>query len=315
MWRAAALLLLLGAALPASAADLLRVGTPEPVSFSMAPIDVGVATGIYGRLGLDVQRIDLPGSAKLHGGLTAGAVDLAMGSGSDFLFVAKGTPEKAVAVWQTLPDDLAIYVRPDGGIRDLAGLKGHSIAVTGPGGLTIWVAMAAVKAQGWPADAVRYAFLPNADTMAAALVAGQVDAAVSGTSAALRLEADGRARVLALGGAVVHPFLAHVAFASTELMRQRPDVLRRYLAGLREAVAWCRDHQEETVRIMAPRTSLPPELGAKVWAATVAQFTADGHFDPAALAATKASLVELNQIAAADLPADAALVDESFLPK
>lgn len=130
----------------------------------------------------------------------------------------------------------------------------------------------------------------------------------------MRLEAAGRVRLLGLGGATVHPFIAHLAFATRQLMQDRPDVLRRYLAGLREAVAYCVAHRDETLAVMQPRTSLPPDVGAKVWQATVAQFTTDGHFEPAAFAATKASLVELGQVAASDMPADSALIDESFLP-
>ena len=308
------LAVLAGVPAPAFAADLLRVGTPEASSFSMAPIDVGIATGIFAKAGLDVQRIDLGGSAKLHPAMAAGALDVAMGSGSDFLFVVKGVPERGVAVWQALPDDLAIYVRPDSKITSLAGLRGARIGVSGPGGLTLWVAMAAVRQQGWPADAVQYAYLGGSDSLSAAVVSGQVDAAVSGTSAAMRLEALGRVRLLGLGGATVHPFIAHLAFATTQLMRERPDVLRRYLAGLREAVAFCMAHRDETLRITAAHTGLPPEIGARVWQATVAQFTTDGHFEPAAFAATKAALVELGQVAAADMPPDAALIDESFLP-
>ena len=57
---------------------------------------------------LAIERIDLEGGAKLHQAMVAGSIDVALGGGTDLAFLAKGSPEKAVAVLGTSPANFAI---------------------------------------------------------------------------------------------------------------------------------------------------------------------------------------------------------------
>src|ERR1700744_1749041 len=82
----------------AIAAEKLRVGTPEAVGFNFYMLDAGIDLGIFRKVCLDIRRIDAEGGAKLHQAMASGALDIALGGGPDLLFVAKGSPEKAVAV-------------------------------------------------------------------------------------------------------------------------------------------------------------------------------------------------------------------------
>ena len=81
----------------ASAADKLVVGKAFPTSFGFIPINVGVEAGIMASHGLDVTIIGFEGAPKLQQGITAGDVDVGLGSGTDMAFVMKGAPDKAVA--------------------------------------------------------------------------------------------------------------------------------------------------------------------------------------------------------------------------
>jgi ABC-type nitrate/sulfonate/bicarbonate transport system substrate-binding protein len=301
------------AAAPARAADTLIVGTPETTAFSMVVIDVGQQSGIFAKYGLDVQRQDFAGSAKLHPALAGGSIDLAMGSGSDFLFIAKGAPEKAVGVFQTLPNDLVIVVRGDGP-ASLAGLKDRQLGVAGPGGLMLWIGMSASQNEGWGPNGMKYVYLGTGATIMAALLSKNVDAAVAETGTGYRIELEGRGKVIALGGDVVHPFLAHLAFASNDLMGKRPDVLRRYLKALYETVAYTKTHEAETLRMSNAHTGYSPEIGPRVYAVVAPQFTTDGHFEKSAFAATKQALIDLGVVKPEDMPEDSKLYTEEFLP-
>ena len=93
----AAALALLAAADRASANEKLVVAKSFPTSFAFVPINIGVDAGIMGKAGLDVTIQGFEGAAKLQQAMTAGQVDIGLGSGTDMAFVAKGVPEKAVA--------------------------------------------------------------------------------------------------------------------------------------------------------------------------------------------------------------------------
>jgi NitT/TauT family transport system substrate-binding protein len=296
----------------ARAAEVLRVGTPEATALNMSLIDVGVQSGIFAKYGLDVQRMDFAGSAKLYPAMAAGSVDLAMGSGSDLLFITRGLPMKAVAVWQTKPNDLSLMTVTNGP-KTVADLKSKKVGVAGPGGLTLWVAMSASNQQGWGPNGMTYVYLGGVPSIVAGLLSGNVDAVVSSTDSGVKLEAEKRGRFLALGGDVVGPFLAHLVFASQEVMDKRPQVLRNYLKAWYETVAWARAHKDDTVRITDVKTGLTPELGDKLFDIMMPVITSDGHFDPTALTGTVQALVALGQVKAEDLPPESTFYTESFL--
>ena len=296
------------------AADLLRVGTPEATSLPFNLLAIGSKSGIFAKNNIEIEREDLAGSAKLHPAMAAGVLDLAMGSGSDFLFIVKGVPEIAVGVFQNLPNDLVILTRPDG-LKTLADLKNTKMGVAGPGGLTIWVGMSAVRNEGLPPTAVTYAYLGAMPSIVAGLLARNVDSVVADTGAAYRVENEGKGRVLALGGDVVHPFIAHLVFATDDLVQHKPDLLRRYMKALYETVAFEKAHEAETIAMTADHTGYTPEVAAKVYAAITPQFTTDGHFEATSMAATKQSLIDLGAVKPEDMLPNSKLYTEAFLPK
>ncbi len=302
------------AATPARAADTLRVGTPEATALPFNILEVGTQAGLFARYGIVVERQDFAGSAKLHPAMSADAIDLAMGSGSDFLFIVRGVSEKAVGMYQKLPNDLSIVARVDGPVKSLADLKGKKMGVAGPGGLGLWVAMSAGRTQGWAPDDVTYAYLGTMAGITAALVSSNVDAGVLDTGAAYRTEGEGRTKVLAPGGAVVDPFIAHPVFASDALIAKNPDALKRYLKALYETLAYVKTHKAETIAMTAARSGYTPDVASRTYDAVAPQFVTDGHFEPAALAATLNSLVDLGVVAKADMPGANTMINESFLP-
>src|SRR4051812_5712786 len=82
---------------PIVRAETLRVGNPSPQAFSFLPIDVGLDQGIFKKHGIEIEKVGLSGSAKLHQAMVAGALDIALGAGTDIGFLVKGAPEIAVA--------------------------------------------------------------------------------------------------------------------------------------------------------------------------------------------------------------------------
>src|ERR1700760_2763059 len=136
------------AAAPCFAADKLRIGKPEATGFDFAPVEVGIETGIFAKHDIDAESIAFGGAAREQQALVAGNLDIALGSGLELAAIVKGAPEKAVAAMYGAPRNMCIIVLPNSPIADASQLKDKTIAVSGPGSLTAWVARETSNREG-----------------------------------------------------------------------------------------------------------------------------------------------------------------------
>jgi len=297
-----------------AAPDKLRIGTPEAVGFNFYMLDAGIDLGIYRKVDLDIQRIDLEGGAKLHQAMAAGAIDIALGGGTDLLFVAKGSPEKAVGVLGNAPSNLSILVQGDSPIRTIADLKGKKIAATTVGSLTSWFAQEIARRQGWGVDGITLVYLGGTVSMLAGLTTKTVDAASASLEVGhIRGDATGKYRMIVKGGEFVHDFIASVIYASNATMAERPDALRRFLKGWFETVAYLRGHKAEAIPLMAKIMNAPQEPVAAIYDDEIDSYPTDGHFDRRSLHIVEQALVDFGRID--KMPDDSMLLTEEFLPK
>jgi ABC-type nitrate/sulfonate/bicarbonate transport system substrate-binding protein len=296
----------------AGAADHLRVAKPSALGFGFSQLDVGIAAGIFAKYDLDIESIVLEGSAKQQQAMAAGAIDIDLGAGTDLGFAAKGVPEKAVAALAGPPLNFVVMVRSDGLINSVPDLKGKKISASTVGSVTYWFASQLSRRQGWQgSDALTIVPLGNFDAMRAALVTGNIDAISATLEGALLLEAAGSGKLLVTFGDFISPFLTHAAFATNDLMQQRPDALRRFLKGWFETVVWMNAHKEDGLRYSSEVTKLPHDIASKVYDAEMPMFFTNGHFDPKAIDVVKKSLLEMGQID--KFPDDKDLLTEEFL--
>jgi len=297
-----------------AAPEKLRIGTPEAVGFNFYMLDAGIDLGIYRKLDLDIERIDLEGGAKLHQAMAAGAIDIALGGGTDLLFVAKGSPEKAVAVLGNSPANLSILVPGDSPIKTIADLKGKKIAATTVGSLTSWFAQEIARHEGWGIDGITLVYVGGTEAMLAGLATKTVDAAAGSLEVGhIRGDAQRKYRMIVKGGEFVHDFVASVIYASNETIAKRPDELRRFLKGWFETVAYLHQHKPEAIALMARIMKAPPEPVAAIYDDEMASYPTDGHFDRRSLRIVEQALVDFRRID--KMPDDSALLTEEFLPK
>jgi NitT/TauT family transport system substrate-binding protein len=297
-----------------AAPEKLRIGTPEAVGFNFYMLDAGIDLGIYRKVDLDIQRIDLEGGAKLHQAMAAGAIDIALGGGTDLLFVAKGSPEKAVGVLGNAPSNLSILVLGDSPIRTIADLKGKKIAATTVGSLTSWFAQEIARRQGWGVDGITLVYLGGTVSMLAGLTTKTVDAASASLEVGhIRGDATGKYRMIVKGGEFVHDFIASVIYASNATIAERPDALRRFLKGWFETVAYLHSHKAEAIPLMAKIMSAPQDAVGRIYDDEMASYPTDGHFDRRSLHIVEQALVDFGRID--KMPDDSTLLTEEFLTK
>jgi NitT/TauT family transport system substrate-binding protein len=299
-------------AVSARADDHIRAGTPEPTAFVFSPVTVGIESGIFKKYGLDVERIDFAGGAKLAQAMTAGAVDISVATGSDMLFVMKGSPERGVAAYGNDLNSLSLTVRTDDTVKTIADLKGKTVGTTTTGSFTSWIAKTIATRHGFGPDGITLAYLGTMSGIVAGLLSKNVDAIVGTTSGSLILESEGKARILVKAGDEIQDFIADILYASEPMMKERPDALRRFLAAWFDTMRFMKANKAETIRITQKVTKLPDDIAAKIYDAEMPSFFTDGHFDRQKFAAVKQALVDVGLVDQA--APDDALITEKFLP-
>ena len=312
---ALAAILVAGAALaaPALADDLVRIGNPAGDDFHFSFANAGSDSGIFHNNGIELQITALAGGAKLHQAMTAGSLDIALGAGTDFGLIVKGAPEKGIGVLATKPSNIVIQASAKSGITTLEGLKGKKVAVSSVGALTYWMAQKLSQHEGWGLDGMQLVATGGGQANVAGFQTGSLDAAVTSLEAALRVEQVGQGKILLSFGDIVDPFIAHVIYATDDMIAQHPDALRRFLAGWYETVAYAKTHKAETIKSSQKVTLLTDDLASKVYDVELPTFSADGRFDAKAVEAVKQAMLDLGTVS--QKPDDKAIFTEDFLPK
>ena len=125
----------------------MRIGKPQAGTFQFIPVDVGIETGIFKKHGLDVQSSDFGGGPRVQQALTAGALDIAIGSGPELAMIVKGAPEIGIAALADAPYAVVLAVLNDGP-KTIADLKGKKISVSSKGSLDLLAGAGAVAPAG-----------------------------------------------------------------------------------------------------------------------------------------------------------------------
>jgi ABC-type nitrate/sulfonate/bicarbonate transport system substrate-binding protein len=294
LWAAGLAMGTLLAAVSARANDVLRVGVPSQ-GLVFSPLVLGQQAGIFARHGIDVDRQLFSGAARLTQSLNVNATDIAISGATDVAFAVKGAPERLVCAVTVKALTLGVLVGPD--IRTVADLRGKRIGVTQTGTVTYWLAMELARSQGWGSQGV----VPTpvgglTSSQIAGLVTGQAQAIIADSSIGLELEAQHRGRLLMTADAYVPDFLTIAMLAHTDVMTQRPEVLRRFIAGWLETIAYFLDHKDEAVRVAAETGGLSVPVISASYDLVRPQWSRDGRVSAEQLQKLGRALVEIGLV-------------------
>ena len=276
------------------ALDTIRVGKSVPIAWTFTPLDIGVETGIWAKHDLKLDITTFGGDAKLQQALAADGVDFGVGSGPGMGFAVKGVPAKAVAAFAGSPYSISIVIAPNAPYNDIKEMKGKKFAVTTIGSLTEWLLHRTALAQGWKYNDLVAVPLGSFETNYAAFKTGQVDGIVLATETSYMLEAKKEAKIIANMGAYAPKFITHVIYARDELIDKKPDLVKRFLAGWFETIAWMKANKDKSVEISARVLKLPPEIVSRAYDEEIGMMQDNGRFDPEAVKVIKSSLVDMH---------------------
>src|ERR1700704_871465 len=296
---------------PMQAAEELRVGKAVPEAFSFVPLDVGMSKGFFAKNGLEIESIAFTGDARMQQAMASDSLDIALGSGPAMAFIVKGSPIKGVAAMAGPPLLLAIVVRPDGP-KTLADLKGKTVSVSTAGSLTYWLVSETARRHGWGPNGITIAPMGAMPGQIAALKRGDIDGTIMDIGNAFDLEKKGEARIL-VRFTDIKDFHIHVIFATDKAIATKPEVVRNFLTGWFETIAFMRNNKAETVKVAMEVMDKDQDISNRVYDELMPMFSDTGKFDPKALETLSKSYVELKLLPSE--PDMSKLYTEAFLPK
>jgi len=296
----------------ACALDKVRLGKAVPNSFAFGATEVGIEAKIFEQEGLEIEVTAFRGDAQLQQGLTAGSLDVGLGSGPGLGFRAKGALSIGVAAMYGPPANLALALPYDTPVKTVGDLKGKWIGVTTAGSLTDWLVRELSRQQGWGSDGIKILALGQMQARLAAMSRGELDGMVIEAATGYELEEAGKARNFMLFGDIAQDFYTHVIFATDDVVDNRPELLRRFLRGWFRTVAFMKANKDFVVQVSAKTVDVKPSIAAKIYDAQMAGFSVDGAWSPAAIDAIRHSLKELGILPV--VPEAKTLYNDKFVP-
>jgi NitT/TauT family transport system substrate-binding protein len=293
-------------------ADKIRFGKSVPNSFAFSTAEIGIDNKIWDQEGIELAVSAFRGDAQMQQALTAGAIDVAVGSGPGLGFRAKGVPAIGVAAMYGPPSNLTLTVLSRSSVKTVADLKGKKIGVTTLGSLTDWLTRELARQQGFGPDGIQVMPLGTVPARLAAMERNELDGMVIESATGFELEEQGKGRNILFFGDIAKHFYTHVIYASDEMIGKRPEVLRRFLRGWFKTVAFMKANKAAAVKTGARVVEVRESIVSKVYDTQIGSFSTDGAWDPEAIDVIRNSLKDLGIL---DFIPDAKVIyNDKFVP-
>jgi ABC-type nitrate/sulfonate/bicarbonate transport system substrate-binding protein len=305
-------LLVAALVVPAGAAEKLRVGKAVAFAWTFTPLDVGMQTGIFAKHGLEIESSAFNGDARMQQGLASDSIDIGIGSGPGMAFMVKGVPAKAVGAMAGVPRNMAVMVGYDSAIKTVDDLKGKKLGVTTVGSLTDWIGKRIGTQKGWGPTGITTVPIGGMPPARAAIKTGQIDGYIGALEVGYHLEEAKEWRVITSATPFVDHFITHVFFAREDAIAKRPQVVKAFLQGWQDTIAFMKSNKDKAVEISAKVVNISPATTARAFDEQIGIFNPDLSFDPKAVEVLKQSFIEMGLLK--EIPEDKAMFTTQFLP-
>ncbi|MGQ0548313.1 MAG: ABC transporter substrate-binding protein [Armatimonadota bacterium] len=255
------------------------------------PILVGIEKGFYKDYGIAAEMVPFTGGPPLLRGVLAGTADIGITGATDpLVFRAAGAPIRAVAV-TTDKNHFTLVAAP--GVNRVEELRGGTIGVTAVGAATWVFARLLAKKQGWdPVRDLRIIGLGGFDAQVAAMRRGETKAFVWGDGGAVA-EALGVGKIVMRLDEITPKWISQLAYATSDSIRKRKEVLRNVLRGHFKSLKFLRDNPEEAIRIASRGIGWTEAATRRAYEISRPLFSLDGRFDVEAFRFMHETLIEL----------------------
>ena len=243
---------------PALEPVTLRLGWTYIGGFS--PWYLGVEKGFFKEQGIDLKILEGKGTVTSAATVANGSDDFGyFDIGSTSLLIDKGLPLRGIA--QIRQKTGAAYISmKKAGIDSPKKIEGHSVALT-PGASTTQLFAGFVAANGLDMSKIKQEGL-DPSIFVKALLAGQVDAILSYyDSSGLAIVNQGHEVNMLLFADYGVNILDYGVATSLNMMKNKPDLVKRFVAATVKSFAYASDHVDEAVQVGKARF---PEFDTKL---------------------------------------------------
>jgi NitT/TauT family transport system substrate-binding protein len=230
------LLMIAGIALTANraTAEKIRVASSSPSLTARLPHFVAHEEGFFTREGLQVESIVVRNDATILAALAAGEFDyVETGAPPAVAATSKGLPFVIIGGFRSRLDYVLIGRK---GLSSTKDLKGSKIGVTGAGGLSEAVAIAAMKKLGYQRDKDYIVlYVGNSPLRMIALEQGRVDASIFSSQQQIVLASKGYPMLTDVGR-LLPEIPALVLSTTREKAKSNPDQVVRFLRAMNRSM-------------------------------------------------------------------------------
>jgi NitT/TauT family transport system substrate-binding protein len=225
---------------------------------TLTPIHIGVSTnsatwfplyvawkkGLFRDQGLELLPVYMQARTSLAA-LASKQIGYITQTGSSITAIARGLPARLVMVFTDKTHHVLVAKSE---ITSPAQLRGRVVAISQPGGTIHRELLMILDKFKIDPNEVRTASLGDARTSLAGLRAGNVDAAMLMIPLDLYLEKDGFRPLVYLKDILEFPLLGIIV--NNDLLRDKPDQVKKVLAGALRGIAYAKSRREETVPLL-----------------------------------------------------------------
>jgi NitT/TauT family transport system substrate-binding protein len=236
----------------------IAIGTPEPSLLTLIAED----QGYFKKYGLNVTIREYPSGASAMKELLNGNADLA--SAAEFVGVANSFQHQDLRIITTTAkiDNVFLISRNDRGISKPSDLKGKTIAVT-KGTVSEFLLGRYLTLNGMDIHTITVLYLAPADIIKS-VVNGDADAAVIWDPYASRIE-EQLGRNGTTWNAQSGQLYYWVTYTRADVIRDRPEMARKYLRALDDAETFLSAHPVEVKEIARRRLNLTEDSSDRFW--------------------------------------------------
>ena len=224
----------------------------------LTPIHIGVSTnsatwfplyvawkkGLFREQGLELLPVYMQARTSLAA-LASKQIGYITQTGSAITAISRGLPARLVMVF-TDKTHHVLVVKPD--IAAPSQLRGRVVAISQPGGTVHRELLMILEKYKIDPNEVKTASLGDTRAALAGLKAGNVDGAMLMTPLEFYLEKDGFKPLVYLKDILEYPLLGIIV--QTDLLRDKPDQVKKVLTGALRGIAFTKSRREEVVPLL-----------------------------------------------------------------
>jgi ABC-type nitrate/sulfonate/bicarbonate transport system substrate-binding protein len=297
--------------------DAAAVGA-EPAAQQRIPLSVGLVShtalqwplyaaqsiGSFEQEGLALDVTILGAAPQVTAAMLGGSVDV---GNADMYYLIRAVERGADVVAFMSEFAVPIYgllARPN--VNSYADLRGQTIIVDSPNGVTRWLTGRMIAQGGLGADDVSFIYAGGTPERMAALQAGAVAAAILTQPFDFAAERQGYRR-LGNSNDLVRTFEFINYSARRDWMSRNENTLGRFIRGYRAGQRWLYDpaNKEQAIQVLSAQTRLAPEDARATYELYIERersFPEGMRPNPAGVQAVLDSLVELGDLTAPSPP-------------